>query len=169
MDKVIAQDTGKFTYTEGGVTYTAKWDAQLVHREGNELPYFSLTGTIYEGTRCVEKYAINSGAIGDRLAEIDERFDVVNRLHLSDSKGVPMHAVANGYYFLGFTEWEDFNRPVVANHFRITEDEAQGLHDEIAALPESERRAAVEAFCEAQRPRWQAEADEALQAIVTGR
>ena len=57
----------------------------------DEDGYFSLTGH----TSGV------SGAIGDRLAEIDPRFEFINTMHLSDCKtGAPMHAWENADYFL---------------------------------------------------------------------
>ena len=57
----------------------------------DEDGYFSLTGH----TSGV------SGAIGDRLAEIDPRFEFINTMHLSDCKtGAPMHAWENARYHI---------------------------------------------------------------------
>ena len=57
----------------------------------DENGYFSLTGNIVGG----------SGAIGNKLVNIDPRFDLLNKMHLSDSEtGAPMHDWENANYFI---------------------------------------------------------------------
>ena len=56
----------------------------------DENGYFSLTGD----------YAGGSGAIGDHIAKIDDRFKLLNEMHLANCKtGEPMHALENAFYF----------------------------------------------------------------------
>jgi len=55
----------------------------------DEDGYFSLTGH-YQG---------GSGAISKSIAEIDNRFKLLDEMHLADCKtGAPMHALENGFY-----------------------------------------------------------------------
>lgn len=57
----------------------------------DENGYFSLTGEMDGG----------SGAIGDKLAKIEPRFDLISKMHLSNCEtGEPMHSWANADYFL---------------------------------------------------------------------
>ena len=54
-----------------------------------------------------------------------KQFDDVIPMHLSNSEGVPMHALENGYYYL--QNPEEFGSEVIANHFRISLEEVETL------------------------------------------
>lgn len=71
----------------------------LHHLRGNAAPYFALT---YEAHRKGFPNQCWSGGAGhDTIREhFGKRFDDLARLHLCDIDGAPMHAVANGRYFL---------------------------------------------------------------------
>jgi hypothetical protein len=71
---------------------------------------FSLTGACYEaGKRKTERNRIHCGACGDEIAKLFPAYEIFNKLHLCDYKGIPMYCVANGYYHLtrGFERYED--------------------------------------------------------------
>lgn len=71
---------------------------------------FSLTGACYEaGKRKTERNCIHCGACGDEIAKLFPEYEIFNKLHLCDYKGIPMYCVANGYYHLtrGFEKYED--------------------------------------------------------------
>ena len=71
---------------------TFKVIGQLHYIRGNSAPYFSLTCESREHT---------SGAAHDEIKKhFGIRFDDLAALHLADIDGVPMHAEANGLYWL---------------------------------------------------------------------
>jgi hypothetical protein len=62
---------------------------------------FSITGTCWEaGKPRTDKYMICGGACGDEISVLFPEYEIFNRLHLCDYKGIPMHCSANGYYHL---------------------------------------------------------------------
>lgn len=63
----------------------SKFTAVFTDEDG----YFSFTGDVSK----------SGGAVGDKIAEIDPRFTLMEAMHLSDAKtGEPMHAMENGKY-----------------------------------------------------------------------
>lgn len=78
-----------------------------------------------------------------------KQFDDVIPMHLSNSEGVPMHALENGFYYL--QNPEEFSPEVVANHFRISLDSVEALK----ALSKDD----LAKWVEDQKPRWKAEAE----------
>ncbi len=79
---------------------TMKAEIRLDDKCKNGHNDFAITGTIWRGTQCTDGATIVSGACGDKLALLMPELDIFERLHLSDVMGVPMHAMANGFYFL---------------------------------------------------------------------
>ena len=76
----------------------------------DERGYFSLTGN----------YGGGSGAVGNRIAQIDPRFKLLNELHLANCEtGEPMHAEANASYFA-----QQADAIALANHLRVSEEKA---------------------------------------------
>ena len=76
----------------------------------NGYQEFMLTGMCYEaGKRKTENNLIRFGACGDEIAKLFPEYEIFNKLHLCDYKGIPMYCVANGYYHLvhGFERYED--------------------------------------------------------------
>lgn len=65
--------------------------------------YFSLTGSIQGGF----------GAVGDKIAKIDPRFEMLEKMHLSNSEtGAPMHDWANADHFIKEGKFGAFNRQI---------------------------------------------------------
>lgn len=78
-----------------------------------------------------------------------KQFDDVIPMHLSNSEGVPMHALENGYYYL--QNPDEFKPEVTANHFRITLEEVE----ELRKLSKSQ----LSQWVEHRKPTWKSEAD----------
>ena len=136
----------------------------ILHKIGNQKPYFSLTGRIVEkGRESV------SGAIHDEILKAFPQLADIAALHLSDIDGKPMHSFENGKYWAGFTKWEEANSRHLSNLWRISQDDAAGLlYDALMAklwqdgdgdtLPET----LLKEFHDNQIPRWKQEADAAI-------
>jgi hypothetical protein len=87
---------------------------------GNGHEDFSLTGSVYEvGKGRSDRSVIVSGACGRRLAKLVPKLQIFADLHLSDADGVPMHAVANGFY------WLKENPKFFRSHMRINKEETK--------------------------------------------
>jgi hypothetical protein len=147
------------TKTKNRLDYT---QANLIlHKIGNQLPYFSLTG------RVVEKgIEVLSGAIHKEILEAFPQLEDAAALHLSDINGKPTHSFENGKYWAGFTKYEQGNSKHLASLWRISENRARGLmHDALMAqlwqdgdgdtLPET----LLKDFHDRQLRRWKQEAD----------
>jgi hypothetical protein len=62
---------------------------------------FSITGECYLPNRKkTERNLIHCGACGDEIAVLFPEYEIFNSLHLCDYKGIPMHCISNGFYFL---------------------------------------------------------------------
>jgi hypothetical protein len=110
---------------------------------------FSITGTCWEAKKQkIDKYMIHGGACGDEIARLFPEYEIFNRLHLCDYKGIPMHCSANGYYhlnkgFISKSTGESFEKEY-CDYYRISPAQFQVLrHAEsethFAMLLESER------------------------------
>jgi hypothetical protein len=94
---------------------------------------FAITGDIYESRKpTTDRYHIAGGCIHDEIEKHFPEFIPFIRLHLCDYDGVPMHAVANGFYHLeqGFnnTKPESENFPSeYCEYYRITKDQFEAL------------------------------------------
>lgn len=99
--------------------------AGLHHIDGNERPYFTVTGELHRIRRDGSWGDDGTYLTGGRIEElIDRHFPelvAVSRLHLSDDRGWPMHAVENGRYWLGLTKWQELDREQAMKHFRVTD------------------------------------------------
>jgi hypothetical protein len=136
----------------------------ILHKIGNQKPYFSLTGRVVEN----ERESVSGAIHGEILAAFPQLADIA-ALHLSDIDGVPMHSFENGKYWAGFTKWEEGNSKHLADLWRINQDDAAGLlHDTLMAklwqdgdgdtLPET----LLKEFHNNQIERWKQEADAAI-------
>lgn len=138
---------------------------------GNQSPYFSATAEERNPrTGRIEACGAMHDAI---LAAAPELADFV-ALHLSDVDGLPLHAKANGYYWLagalgGLGErYHGGNSSperspeeclkVFADYMRITPEQADALIDAFRGGKGAVREQ-FEAWADAQRPRWKLEAD----------
>lgn len=105
-----------------------------------ERNYFSITGATYEKLGRGQKYYdykyfenqkfefSTGGCIHKTILKHYPNFKVFVDLHLSDLKGIPMHFVANGFYFITeFLKRNDYSLEIIQNHFRIDRNEAKKL------------------------------------------
>jgi hypothetical protein len=136
----------------------------ILHKIGDQKPYFSLTGRVVENGR-----ESVGGAIHKEILEAFPQLEDAAALHLSDMDGKPMHSFENGKYWAGFTKWEDGNSKHLASLWRISENRARGLtHDALMAqlwqdgdsdtLPET----LLKDFHDRQLRRWKQEADNVI-------
>jgi hypothetical protein len=85
--------------------------------------YFSITGTVYEkGKRRTEKNMIVCECIHRQIIECRPDLKRLVDLHLSDLEGIPMHAIANGFYFLtnGFKDSKD-KKKAFCDYYRMND------------------------------------------------
>jgi hypothetical protein len=150
------------TKTKDPLNYTEA--TAILHKIGNQKPYFSLTGRVVENGR-----ESVSGAIHKEILEAFPQLEDIAALHLSDIDGKPMHSFENGKYWAGFTKWEEANSKHLASLWRISENRARGLtHDALMAqlwqdgdgdtLPET----LFKDFHDRQLRRWKQEADNVI-------
>jgi hypothetical protein len=140
----------------------------LHYLRGNKLPYFSVTGEIRsEGAEDCH----TCGCIHEEILKHFPHLLGLVALHLSDINGEPMYAVENGFYWLGGTTYQRPDFKIAAEHFRITETQAEGLiHDYfgihfsttagfMAKSAELAAKKRLAEWVETQRARWKAEAE----------
>lgn len=139
----------------------------ILHKIGNQKPYFSLTGRIViKGRESV------SGAIHDEILKAFPQLADIAALHLSDIDGKPMHSFENGKYWAGFTKWEEANSRHLSDLWRISQDDAVGLlYDALNAQSQNIEvetgeiileETLLKEFHDRQLPRWKQEADAAI-------
>jgi hypothetical protein len=136
----------------------------ILHKIGNQKPYFSLTGRVVE--KGLESY---SGAIHDEILKAFPQLADIAALHLSDIDGKPMHSFENGKYWAGFTKWEDGNIKHLSQLWRISEKSAEKLSYDALNTQCQEievetgeivlEETLLKEFHDRQIPRWKQEAD----------
>lgn len=138
---------------------------------GNARPYWSVTAEIIDKHRRGDDAIEACGCLHDEIREHFPQLAPVVDLHLSDDQGVPLHAAENARYWLGLTNFHEWDRPgkgreampvidVLARHLRITDDDARALSERFPmGSPYSPEVFAAE--IDAHRDRWQAESDAA--------
>jgi len=135
-----------------------------LHKIGNQLPYFSLTGrAVVDG---IEAY---SGAIHEEILAAFPELEDAAAMHLSDINGQPIHSFDNGKYWAGFTKWQNPNAKALAKLWRIGEKRAEGLLFDALALQSQEIQedtgefihsaTLLKEFHDRQLPRWKQEAE----------
>lgn len=164
------------------VPLTFRVEGGLHHIRGNPAPYFSLTYTQHR--KGFPNQCYSGGAGHDEILRYFPQFGDLAALHLSTINGEPMHAEANGWYWLAGAlggagerhhggKGRDYTARECLAHFarhcRISELEASDIRGqvELASLPlpgRTERRwdsakATAEAIMRGMRPRWKAEAE----------
>lgn len=133
--------------------------------------YFSITGDIYEKDKpMTDRYFLCGGCIHDEILSICPELKQFTDLHLSKLDGVPMHAEANGWYWLAKAagipqkyEPEQSELDCFAffmNHARMSGPEALELVKKVktAQNPREVWQKQVDGL----RPRWQDEATKAI-------
>ena len=160
------------------VPLTFRVEGGLNYLRGNTAPYFSLTYTQHR--KGFPNQCCAGGAGHDRILELFPQYADLATLHLSSIDGVPMHAEANGWYWLtgamgnpfgeryhgGNSEGHyggSYRKPteaecldVFARHCRITTDEAATIRERVRWA--AEPRATWGRIVDEMRPRWAAEA-----------
>jgi len=139
----------------------------ILHKIGNQKPYFSLTGRVVENGR-----ESVSGAIHKEILAAFPELDDLAALHLSDMDGKPLHSFENGKYWAGFTKWEHGNPKNLSSLWRISEKSAERLQYD--ALNEQAQEIEVDTgeivleetllkeFHDRQLRRWKQEADNVI-------
>lgn len=132
--------------------------AAIIDRSGNHLPYFTITANILTRDTSTGAWHLTSAGTNHSAirATFGPLYDPLIALHLSDINGVPMHAEANGWYWLTRHEPQ-----ILANHLRIPYLHAQFLIAWCAPYDLLTNRPHFAAYIEAQKPRWKLEADTA--------
>lgn len=181
-------------YPDYGPRHLIRVTAGLHYVSGNSLPYFSVGADIYRpGGRDIEA----GGCLHREVLSLWPDLAPIVALHLSDSNGVPMHAMANGWYQLagyyggaderyhgGNSERQHWNADGSFNGYRLsTPDECLESFADHVRLPLEEARALAIGWeyredwastkrwyvqwVETQRARWQTEADAARALLDT--
>lgn len=162
--RILAANKWTRVFTEGGTKYRLDVTAELVHREGNAKPYFSITGNMDRQSKNGRWMFDSCGVIHEAILEKFPHLQPLVNVHLSDDNGVPMHAYANAAYHAGSTAVSlTYNLPNLAKHLRVVSREAQAM--KYAALARNEPTdQAWEAVCaEWNMPAlWAADAAKAL-------
>ena len=99
-----------------------KWigaTVEVVYLEGNAMPYFSVTGEVRTLTKRGHKghgesSILAMGCCHDILLKYMPDLKDIIDLHLSDSNGVPMHVIENGWYWC-----KNKDAKALAKHLRI--------------------------------------------------
>lgn len=86
-------------------------EAFLVKRGENQLPHFSITGTVSKMDRRYRDPVITCGAIHDTIVAYFPSLAPLVQVHLSGPDGVPMYAEENARYWAGLSTWSD-GRPM---------------------------------------------------------
>lgn len=170
--------------TDGSrVPLTFRVEGGLHYIRGNAAPHFTLTYTSHR--KGFPDQCYSGGAGHEEIARwFGDRFADLAALHLADIDGVPMHAEANGWYWLagalggaGQTYHGGNGSPrrspaeclaVLADYLRISPEEAEALRAEASAEyahnPDgwTAARATFALRLEDMRPRWKTEADAAI-------
>lgn len=165
------------TRLPNGHTLTA---IATLHKIGDQQPYFSLQGEERNPRITRGDSVVACGCMHDELVRHWPDLKELELLHLSTIDGVPMHAKANGWYWLagvmgGLGEeyhgasGSDGRTPeqclkIFCEHVRIQEREARELIRDIELIGKMSKdaRAFFSNWIEQQKPRWKREADAAI-------
>jgi len=96
---------------------------------------FAITADLYKGKGRTERSYLAGGCLHDEINKFAPKFKQFVKLHLSDCEGVPMHAVANGFYHMreGFNDKTKNQKTEFCNYYRIAPlqyDELKKAKDE---------------------------------------
>lgn len=106
------------------------------------------------------------GCMHDEILKFAPELAPLVAVHLADPDGVPMHAVANGWYFYSGEASAgayDYNHEKLTDHQRG----ARALNIPPEDLPEGMDREQFEAFAESLRPLWLEQARVARELLVS--
>lgn len=139
-----------------------------LHKIGDQRPYFSVQGEERNLRRRGDNQIECCGCMHEDVLRVWPGLAPLVALHLSDDRGVPMHAVANAAYWLGLGDpryvpegapvWKNFEDLWRVDHARAVE-----LYNYANADPHP--TAALEFLAKGEMERWQREADEGVRLI----
>ena len=169
-ETVYANDSGKFRI---------RVMAGLRYMSGNSQPYFSLTADIRED-RGGWWRDYGGGCQHQEILRLWPELAPLADLHLCDMDGAPLHAEANGWYWLAGAlgglgeEFHGANSPfpprseddcmrMFAQHIRSDMVVARALAQAVDCA--SDPRSVWRTYCKAARGRWKREADAAIAAF----
>jgi len=127
---------------------------------------FSITADLWEkrGNRSGKSRAESGrdmdagGCMHDEILKATPNLRPLVTVHLADPDGVPMHAVANGWYFYSgqAREYEESRNDSWSNHEGLSDlaRGARALHIPPEDLPKGLDRNEFETFAESLRPLW---------------
>lgn len=178
-DSIIARYTSTRAIPSWSKRAIISVDAKAYTLSKDSRPYFSITAEITTPASRLRHDIEAGGCLHDEILRFWLSLAPIVALHLSDAlTGEPMHAEANGWYWMAGalggageqyhgasgsnSKTPDECLAIVANHLRITLEEAKALRDEVwptdrIPVP-AQARKRFAAFVETLRPRWQAEA-----------
>lgn len=135
----------------------AKIEIRLNDECNNGHQDFAITATFWEvGKGRIDRNYIMGGCCHEEILKYFPEFKIFVDLHLSDCKGRPTHAVANGIYHFENTSFE-----VGKNYLRLTNEEAEALNkftkDKLFFKATLENLGVVK--------RWESEANEAIKLL----
>lgn len=121
--------------------YCVKITGGLHYIQGNSAPYFSLTNITDVRTPSGLFQEVSFGCDNTMVVRLCPEYQNLADLHLSDIHGVPMHAVANGWYwFVGASDYKYGERyhggtstskerclKILAKYLRVSLEEARSL------------------------------------------
>lgn len=171
--KVLATNQWEKEWHERGHEWWIKAIGQLVHLDGNTAPYFSITGELaYQQTHNKRWMEVRAGAIHEDIVLYLPELAPLVKVHLSNDKGVPMHAAANAAYWAGQTMWQKLDLDTLSKHLRVTPEFAQEMVDYAVSLTENKGYAPVSAwnltFKDFDRyPHWKLDAERAMELLWT--
>jgi hypothetical protein len=168
-------DFARFSVTFSFVmkTLSKKVGNQIIEAHVRTERYFSVTGSVWEGYKSERTWSMG-GCIHDIVAKHFPQVRSLIPLHLSDLEGVPMHALANGHYWVSGCvdgklgqKWTPEQsqaecREILKNHFRITDEEA----GEVISLTVHGGKESLSAWVEQRKAVWKVEAVAALSLIA---
>lgn len=140
-------------------------DIGLSYHEGNSDAHF-VAG--YYDKR--DKSALKR-VLGEEVFK--EMYNTIYPLHLSDSRGVPMYAVENGFYYLqiahGTSKYHNAQPEdrknytnILARHLRISLDESKEIVQNLYGVKYEVAKERFINIVESYKPRWEKEAAEAI-------
>lgn len=129
--------------TRSGNIHPAQIDvrAALAHLDGNDRPYFSVVADVRRTVGGGDRF-IATGCLHDEILHVWPDLAPLVRVHLSDDRGVPIHAAANAAYWAGETKYQSRDVARLADHLRVDHATAVAMADMAAAI-DGEHRPAV--------------------------
>ena len=142
--RIVTNDSlGRPWHVSGsGRVWPVRFDvnADLVHRDGNARPYFSITADVRRRIGGGDRFLAGGAMHGEILALFPNVQPLV-AVHLSDDRGVPMHAAANASYFAGESQYHGADVPNLAKHLRVSVETASEMMAAAAADGGADRSA----------------------------